>query len=270
MARIELTGAPNTRDLGGITTQDGRKIVPKRLLRSGDLSTLTSQDCKILVEQYHLKRVVDFRTQQEQTKSPDVKIEGVQYIDNPILGKAILGITHESTKKQTDLYGLIAAGIQHMRDTGLTVVQYMRAMYQQFVHDQFSRKQYAKFFDILLNADNGATLWHCSAGKDRVGTGTALLLSMLGVDRQTIIEDYLLTGQYTKDNVQHILDMLDFAHDENMVQLTRQIMGVDSQYIGAVFDAIDQEFGGTDNFFATQLGMTPDRIAKLQSMYLSK
>ena len=62
-----------------------------------------------------------------------------------------------------------------------------------------AKTQYKKFFEILLDQNNGTILYHCSAGKDRTGVATALLLSALGVDRETVINDYLLSAQYVAD-----------------------------------------------------------------------
>jgi hypothetical protein len=62
-----------------------------------------------------------------------------------------------------------------------------------------ARTQYKKFFELLLAQNSGALLYHCSAGKDRTGVATALLLSALGVDRETVIKDYLLSAHYVAD-----------------------------------------------------------------------
>lgn len=56
-----------------------------------------------------------------------------------------------------------------------------------------------KIFDILLANQDGSVLWHCTAGKDRAGFGTALVLSALGVDKNTVIDDYMLSNKYRAD-----------------------------------------------------------------------
>ena len=62
--------------------------------------------------------------------------------------------------------------------------EFMLKQYESLVHDEYSIKQYARFLDVLLHQNEGAVLWHCSAGKDRVGVGTALLLCALGVPKK--------------------------------------------------------------------------------------
>ena len=81
--KITMQGASNARDLGGIVTPHG-KIKTQRLIRCGHLHKITEQDVQIL-QQNQLQRVVDLRTELEQEKSPDVKIEGVQYVTTPIM-----------------------------------------------------------------------------------------------------------------------------------------------------------------------------------------
>lgn len=60
--RISLEHAPNTRDLGGMETKDGRTVKSRRLLRSGALGGLTEEEGRILTEEYGLNLVIDFRT----------------------------------------------------------------------------------------------------------------------------------------------------------------------------------------------------------------
>ena len=62
ITRIPLEGLHNTRDLGGFETADGRKIRPRRLIRSGQLSGMTEKDKQVLTEDYGLRTDVDFRT----------------------------------------------------------------------------------------------------------------------------------------------------------------------------------------------------------------
>ena len=78
-ARIPLQTLPNTRDLGALATKDGRHILPRRLLRSGNLYHMSLQDQDTLLNEYHLSTVVDFRTRMEVLEKPDTVLEGVEY-----------------------------------------------------------------------------------------------------------------------------------------------------------------------------------------------
>lgn len=69
--RIPLESLPNTRDLGGIRTADGRSIRLRRLLRSGALAGISDADREKLLKEYNLKTVIDFRTDTEREEKPD-------------------------------------------------------------------------------------------------------------------------------------------------------------------------------------------------------
>ena len=82
--RIPLEGIDNARDLGGYTTMDGKEIRMHRLIRGGALNKATDRDQRILAEEYHLKKIIDFRTGAEVGEKPDPRIEGVEHVHNPI------------------------------------------------------------------------------------------------------------------------------------------------------------------------------------------
>ena len=98
--RIPLEGLHNTRDLGGFETADGKKIRPRRLLRSGQLAGMTETDKQILTQEYGLRTDVDFRTGQERGEAPDPELPGVAYVVNPILSDQAIGITREQSAEK--------------------------------------------------------------------------------------------------------------------------------------------------------------------------
>lgn len=107
-SRIEMEGPVyNTRDLGGYTGKDGRTIRPRRLLRSGALGKCTEPDIRRLTEEYGLKTVVDLRTNGEKTELPDPEIKGVEFIHDPLLSDAMLGITREGQEQADSLSAMI-------------------------------------------------------------------------------------------------------------------------------------------------------------------
>ena len=91
--RITLEGLHNTRDLGGFKSTDGRQIRYKKLIRSGELYRATENDKIRLSKEYHLKKIIDFRTETERSGKPDPEIDGAVYIADPILKEETLGIT---------------------------------------------------------------------------------------------------------------------------------------------------------------------------------
>lgn len=259
--RIPLEKLPNTRDLGGLPAAGGRQICPHRLLRSGALLWSSAADRAILLEEYGLKTVIDFRTALEREEKPDPKLEGVENIWNPILEEAVMGITREETGEKR---GLVQQVLEQTGGDGRGPEEYMRNMYRNLVDEAYSRRQYRKFFEILLRQEEGAVLWHCTAGKDRVGVATALLLAALGTSREEILADYIKTNEFNAAEVEDILEKV----KEEYRSAVRLLFVVKASYLESVFDRIEQAYGGMDAFLQKEMGLTPDRLDRLQEMYL--
>ena len=95
--RIHLQSLPNTRDLGALMTKDGRHILPRKLLRSGSLYHVSLADQDMLLEDYKLSTVIDFRTEAEREQKPDTIMKGVEYYPIPVLDEETSGITQAGT-----------------------------------------------------------------------------------------------------------------------------------------------------------------------------
>lgn len=265
ITKITLEGLGNTRDLGGLPTLDGRKIIPHKLIRSGNLSKATKEDILTLTETYQLKTIIDFRTEEEQAQMPDPGIPNVIHVSNPILGASTLGITRESRSSEEMLSFLLS----NMKENKVSIESYMDSMYENLVSDPFSRSQYRRFFELLLVPSSGAYLWHCTAGKDRVGVGTALLLSALDVPREWIVKDYMMTADFTKKELQAFLSMLKAKGLSNeTLACVEGMFGVREAYLASVFSAIDQRFHGMDPYLSEEMGLDEDKRKKLKDLYL--
>lgn len=263
--KINLQGAQNTRDLGGTPTADQRVIKEHMLIRSGALAGITKADQDRLIKEYHLKTVIDFRTETERQEKPDPVMEGVEYISNPILGEQLVGITREKEGKGEQIDQMIG----QIMKSGAGGDQYMANLYAHMVLQKEVRENYAKFFDLLLEHREGAVLWHCTAGKDRVGVGTALLLSALGVEREQIFSDYLMTNCFLKEEVDQIVERVaGMFSQEGAGKAVRQMLSVKRSYLEAVFAQIDQNFGGIDRYLREETGLTKEKRAALQEKYL--
>ena len=195
--RIHLQSLPNTRDLGALMTKDGRHILPRKLLRSGSLYHVSLADQDMLLEDYKLSTVIDFRTEAEREQKPDTIMKGVEYYPIPVLDEETSGITQAGTLMD------MLTKFDQVPD------EFICKQYENLVRDEICIKQYANFLDVVLHQKKGAVLWHCSAGKDRVGIGTALLLYALGVPRKTIKEDFLKTNVYLDNEMQHMVRYLE-------------------------------------------------------------
>lgn len=263
-----LYGAPNARDLGGMLTADGRKIKPHRLIRSGMLGKLSSADIEYL-KSIDLKTVVDFRGEQEQVEKPDLRIEGVSYVSCPILKGRTDGISRLSPKTEDEEARRTVDMARRLMREGSDGREKMRFLYTLLVSDAHAVEHYGMFFDTLLSQENGALLYHCMMGKDRVGVGTALLLSALGVSRENIIKDYLITAERCAPGTARLLENCRrYTDDEAELRFIYDLDIVDESFISAGLDCIERSFGGMDAYMRDQLRLDDEKREKLKNMYL--
>ena len=113
-------------------------------------------------------------------------------------------------------------------------------------------------------------LWHCSAGKDRVGVGTALLLCALGVPKKTIYEDFMKTNMYLDKEMEYMIRFLEtkMIVDNQVMDKIRLFYRVKEEYLDIVFETIKKDFGSMDMFMKKALYMNPKNIEVLRKKYL--
>jgi protein-tyrosine phosphatase len=262
-----LEGAPNARDLGGMRTLDGGVFRPSRVIRSGPISKITDADAAYL-EEHGLRTVIDLRTEQEKYGRLDVILDGVSYIDCPIIESRAIGITHELPRDDDGLaqYYVVAAADINARGGGRAL---MRKMYEGFITNPYAVEHYRQFFDFLLQNEEGCVLYHCTMGKDRVGCATAMLLTALGVSREDIVEDYMYTKTRLDGKSQEMLARCrKFTSDEAILDTIYQMDTVDESYIGAVFSAMEAQCGTAEKYVREALGVTPEKRDRLKKLYL--
>lgn len=265
--KILLQNLHNTRDLGGYPTKDGRYIKKRCLIRSGELLKMAEDDKKILFEDYQIKTIIDFRTGMERASKPDPEYQGVENIFNSILSEEVMGIsTGDSSPSQTpvDMFISHAAGLRE------NPRPFIDQLYRDLVRDPFTVEHYRLFFDILLEkAPHGAVLWHCSAGKDRVGIGTALLLTALGVERSIVFADYVKTNECMKDEIEALAKLaFEKTGDEQTAEAVRILDSVSEEYLIHAFEVIEDEFGTIDQYLEQEIGVDEKKKEKLQNLFL--
>lgn len=218
----------NTRDLGGYVTADGQwQIKPNRLIRSANLHHLTPDDVQILVN-HHVKKIVDMRTPWFPKNQPDVSIPGAEFENISVLGH-----NAESGFDGHSLYDPSDGGFyDHQLELGHAAM----TGYSQFLHQ--------------LLTQSGATLFHCSSGKDRTGIATVLVMSALGMDTSTIANDYLLSNTYRKNS------------DGS------QIDSVQYKWLKEYYREINKYYGSMTKYLENGLHFSPAEQELLRSQYL--
>lgn len=285
---IGLEGVSNARQLGGYQTVDGRHVKDGVLLRTGALSGATEADINTLVNDYSLGYVVDFRTSAEIAAAPDPEIDGVENVWCSVMEEtadpagadgeahASDGVDSSAASDETNAAALAgAAATASGSDMIATLVAYANSsdlsdMYVDMVASEYSQQGYREFFDVLLsNEDDKAVLWHCTGGKDRAGLAAVLLLSALGVDEQTALDDFELTNEFNSAQIEQMGNAArEAGYSDEEVEAVETLAGVDRTYMQKAIDLIDSEYGGMDEYLRNQIGLTDEDIAQLQEMYL--
>lgn len=250
---LPLEGGQNFRDLGGYRTADGHAVKWGMIYRSGAMNRLTPTDFQYLAT-LGLKTVVDLRGTKERTAAPVIWPEAIR----PTVFTRDYEMDNASLMAPLAKQGL----------TGPEATAIMAQLYRD-IPAAFA-DQYRLLFAELL-AGHTPLAFNCSAGKDRTGVAAAILLSVLGVDRETVVQDYLLSNQYFKPAV--ALDSKD-PHATAMRRLSpdviKALMGVDRSYIETAFAAIDAYPGGAQGYYRNTLGLDAEKVAKLRHMFLTK
>ena len=227
---IILEGEDNMRDLGGFTGKDGKRVLYNKLFRSGELSGLTTEDLAI-VNGFSIKNIIDLRTAGEREEHPDQLIDGsVRHEISLIEGDNGANVGME------DVMGMILS-------RQMTAEEMMIPAYSV---DDVKIAGWKTIFNLL---ESGQTaLWHCTAGKDRAGMTTALVLSSLGVDRETIIEDFMMSNTYLNAYNQQTVNYINSQYGPGMGEQLLPLLGVEEAYITVFFNNIETQYGSVDNF----------------------
>ena len=206
----------NKRDLGRIKTRDGLTIRNGCLIRSGNLHNAIPEELDGVSE------IIDFRTNLEEEKMPDIIPNGKAYRRMPIFNESAAGITREGN---------------------ISEVPDMKKLYRAMLTEESYRMQLQEIMTVIFNHDytTGALLWHCTAGKDRCGIVTALVLTVLGVDRDSIMKDYLRSNEdciSESDEVYQRLVSMGMPVDN--ADAVRDAFLAKSEFLSAALDAFDE------------------------------
>ncbi|MFI9505465.1 tyrosine-protein phosphatase [Nocardia sp. NPDC052566] len=254
-ARIDLQGAVNVRDIGGYRTYDGKKVKPAKAIRSDSLEKLTPADLTKLGA-LNLKAVVDLRTQAEiQFSGPDKLPQGVPLVSRPIDDTGLFPqmlqiIQTRDPQKQQEALGNGKAEQIMARVYGSFLTADSRAKFGQTIKD--------------IAATDKPTLYHCTAGKDRTGWLTYVMLRAVGVPEQTARQDYLLSNQFRAAADQKLRDDVKRAGLMQNPDLLIPLQEVRDAYLDSAIDKMEQAYGDFGKFLTDGLGLDAMTIVKLR------
>ncbi|WP_084399113.1 tyrosine-protein phosphatase [Henriciella aquimarina] len=255
---LPLEGGRNFRDLGGYKTEDGRTVKWGKLYRSGVMDGLTDEDYDYL-SGLGIQVICDLRTARERAEEPtDWQAGQVEYLTFP-------------DPEEDDSMSLMTV-FQDPEVTPEKVSQAMAGAYADIAQDQVPA--YREMFDRLA-AGEVPLAFNCSAGKDRTGIGAALLLTALGVPRETVVADYALSEIYVDY-------MEEFAGDEAALdedspyaflaklppEMVAPLMRSDPLYIETALLDMEEEYGSVLAFLHEEVEVTDEELEAIRAQLL--
>ena len=233
---MNLSGAYNFRDLGGMRARGGGVLRTGRLFRSDTLQELTDDDVARLVDELRITFVIDLRQAAEaveEGRGPLARLP-VCYANVPLVDLDSAGAPGELTATQY---------LDHLEhDPNLVVA-----------------------VELVASVVHRPTVLHCAAGKDRTGVVTALLLGLLGVAQEQIVEDYMVTAT----NMDRITERFGRwpRYRQNMASLPAEIYRVEERTIRTFLRELDHRYGGAAGW-ARARGVDPEVERRLAAALL--
>ncbi|MBR4451721.1 MAG: tyrosine-protein phosphatase [Clostridia bacterium] len=254
----------NFRDIGCVKTLDGKTVKSGLILRSAKLSRLNEHDRAILEDYYKVSKVIDFRAAAEKIKKQDIIPDGARYIPIPFFNEANMAVTGGMG---SDVFAAIKKA--ESKEELYNYIPDLKTVYPIVVTDDFALSQLSKAIKLIINNRKGAVLFHCTAGKDRTGIVSAIILKLLNVGTDEILRDYLLTNEVSAKNAEKYSKLARvFMRNSKIADKTYEVFLAKEEYIKSAYDAMAEKFGSFDNFVENGLGITREEIESFREYIL--
>jgi protein tyrosine/serine phosphatase len=254
---IDLDGVVNMRDLGGLPTESGEVVRPRRMLRSDNLQDLSPEAIETLVTRFGVTDVVDLRTHVELAKEGDGPLRAVVQIRHhhhtlyredstesgiPAAERALPWETDERREPAAarELAGADAAARRS--------------------HEEYWSEHYLSYLatrpdsvvaalDAIASSE-GAAIVHCAAGKDRTGTVVGLALKVVGVPDELVIADYAASAERVPAIMARLRSSTAYAANLKDKTVTQQSPTTDTMRL--LLRTLDERHGGALGWLGTQ------------------
>jgi len=233
--RLLLPNLYNARDMGGMITSSGKVTAFRRFIRSDSPSELDMASIDALIE-YSVRTVIDLRSEQEISRS-----------GNPFMARAEVAFFN---------FPLIALDPDDMRDPTMDFLASNKLGDLYVMMLEHSRKNIQGVLHTILNAQEGAIMFHCLHGKDRTGLIAAILYLLAGVSRDNIIENYASSFK----NIRPLVEPL-FAKSSSE---THHMYRSDAENMHILLDHIDNKYSGKAEPYLREIGFSDIEIEKLR------
>lgn len=251
---LPLEGINNFRDYGGYDAHGGRKVRTGLLWRSAQHGDASDADLTA-VSNLGIAHVIDLRGPSEREAKPCRRAEDFS---------ANVWTYPEETAGLA-LHTEAADGVLTAAEARAAMIR----LYEGIAFRDNLVPMLRLYFELLLRAD-GPSLVHCVAGKDRTGWAVAMAQHALGVPRDAIMADYVMTNSASRLEeriaAEAFKDLPRYAAMD--AETVRALWGVDEDYLAKALNAAEGRYGDLDTYLEAVLGIDAARRDALRAHYL--
>lgn len=259
--RVPIPGTDNVRDLGGYPVSGG-VIARGRIYRSEALAQPGASEMHAIWDEAHadvylalgVRTVVDLRSEDEMEMTPSAwhRATGAEVVELPI--------AEGGEGSDTNLMSRLMSGQQATFDADDLAAFYC---------DVVDRRgpEFGEALRLAADADRLPLLVHCSAGKDRTGLVTGILLDLLGADTELIVADYALTGVFRPNRVEAYAERLTAAGLDP--EAVRVVFETPASAMAATLEHLHERWGGAEGYLLGPGGLSQDEIVALRRNLVS-
>lgn len=237
----------NLRDIGGHITRHGGRIRTGLIYRCNELSAIGSSEMENLIA-LQLKHIYDLRSCDERRAKPDSLPPDVNYVILDVLAGSDSMLPANLFE---ELLRDPEAAAEYFTDG--KAVEMFRKNYSHVVHLPSAKASYRRLFNDMTNPAMLPGLFHCASGKDRTGWVSAMLLTLLDVPEDTVMEEYLISNNYSIPRHQSLLDGLQ-AMDID-IEIVMPLICVKPEYLIDAFLEMYCTYGSIESYFSNALGI---------------
>lgn len=246
---LPFEGVLNFRDMGGYLTEDGRRVKKGLLFRAAELAGMTDKD-KELFRSLGIKTIFDYRSVREAAAKPDPIFEGVTNINLPAISQEVPADMREMANSQ----------LWQMLDE-----KFLDNMYLEMA---FNNPSFKRLMEVVTEPEGLGVLHHCAGGRDRTGIGAAYILLALGVARETIIQDYLISNRTLVSMHEEMKKRLAAHLSAEQAERFAAAIELRRETMLSVFAGIDERYGSVETFLEQEFNLNAEKRKQFQNRCL--
>lgn len=251
--QIEIKKVNNFRFLGGLENSQGKILKDSLIYRSGNLHQLKSNYFDDF-EKLRIKKVIDLRTKQEIEKETDHLPSNIVYKNYPAF--------EDKNNEMANAKNLALKGKISKADADKRMLKF----YTDYVSEN---PQVIKQIITEILESDAPILYHCTAGKDRTGIISALILKILKFENDIIFEEYLVSNDLRKKVINNRLKLANtfhFVYPKLDIGVVEKSSWIERNYLQTAFDEIDEKYGSMDLYINQVLGISESQ----REVYIEK